>query len=164
MISIKKAVSDADYREIAALASIIWREHFTPIIGEAQVEYMLERFQSYNAIKEVIENEGYVYFMAYDDGEFCGYIGTHPDGDEILLSKIYVKRSHRGKKISKEMINTVKREFPSYTRLWLTVNKNNVNSIAAYKKMGFSVSDTQCADIGGGFVMDDYIMEYRPSL
>lgn len=162
MITIKKAVSDTDFREIAALADIIWHEHFTPIIGAAQVEYMLEKFQSYEVISDITANQGYIYYMAYDDGKFCGYIGIHPDKDEIFLSKIYVEKSHRGKKISKEMINTVKREFPSYKRLWLTVNKHNDNSVAAYKKMGFRIIDEQCADIGSGFVMDDYIMEYRP--
>ena len=31
--------------ELAWLADIIWHEHFTPIIGEAQVAYMLDKFQ-----------------------------------------------------------------------------------------------------------------------
>ena len=162
MITVKKAVTDTDFREIAELADTIWNEHFTPIIGDAQVEYMLKKFQSYEVLTDITSNQGYIYYMAYDDGEFCGYTGIHPEENEIFLSKIYVEKSHRGKKISKEMINTVKREFPSYTRLWLTVNKHNDNSVAAYKKMGFRIIDEQCADIGGGFVMDDYIMEYRP--
>ena len=32
--------------ELCSLAAEIWRQHFTPIIGADQVEYMLEKFQS----------------------------------------------------------------------------------------------------------------------
>ena len=46
-----------------------------------------------------------------------------------------------------------------WAKIWLTVNNNNTNSIAAYQAMGFHAADTQVADIGNGFVMDDYIME-----
>ena len=39
--------------------------------------------------------------------------------------------------------------------------KYNKNSLAVYRHLGFDTVDTQEADIGGGFIMDDYIMEYR---
>jgi ribosomal protein S18 acetylase RimI-like enzyme len=38
------------------------------------------------------------------------------------------------------------------------VNKRNRNAIAAYEKYGFRIVDSVVKDIGGGFVMDDYIM------
>ena len=40
----------------------------------------------------------------------------------------------------------------------LTVNKNNINSIKAYEKLGFKNTGSVVADIGAGFVMDDYTM------
>jgi ribosomal protein S18 acetylase RimI-like enzyme len=43
-------------------------------------------------------------------------------------------------------------------RLVLAVNKNNRSAIAAYLKHGFHVADAVVKDIGGGFVMDDYIL------
>ena len=42
--TIRKAETNEDLQEIAALADVIWHEHFTPIIGKEQVEYMLSRF------------------------------------------------------------------------------------------------------------------------
>lgn len=45
------------------------------------------------------------------------------------------------------------------SRLMLAVNKNNRSAIAAYRKHGFQVSEAAMKDIGGGFVMDDYIMD-----
>jgi ribosomal protein S18 acetylase RimI-like enzyme len=43
-------------------------------------------------------------------------------------------------------------------RLILSVNKRNARAIAAYKRNGFVVVESVVTDIGGGFVMDDYIM------
>jgi hypothetical protein len=40
----------------------------------------------------------------------------------------------------------------------LAVNKRNENAIAAYAKHGFAIVESVVKDIGGGFVMDDYVM------
>ena len=40
---------------VTAVADEIWREHFIPIIGEAQVDYMLEKFLSPEALVELQE-------------------------------------------------------------------------------------------------------------
>lgn len=46
--------------------------------------------------------------------------------------------------------------------IYLTVNKNNTNTISAYIKLGFEIVDSIITDIGSNFVMDDYIMEKKP--
>ena len=46
---------------VSAVADDIWHEHFTPIIGKEQVDYMLEKFLSPDALIEQI-NAGYEYF------------------------------------------------------------------------------------------------------
>lgn len=47
-----------------------------------------------------------------------------------------------------------------YKTIRLTVNKHNKNTIDAYLKYGFKVAYEDVTDIGSGFVMDDYIMDY----
>ncbi|MBK6393862.1 MAG: GNAT family N-acetyltransferase [Betaproteobacteria bacterium] len=42
--------------------------------------------------------------------------------------------------------------------LILNVNKRNAKAIAAYRACGFATREAVVADIGGGFVMDDYVM------
>ena len=44
-------------------------------------------------------------------------------------------------------------------RIWLTVNKHNDGSIAAYRRFGFRTVREETTEIGCGYVMDDYIME-----
>ena len=40
------------------------------------------------------------------------------------------------------------------------LNKYNDNTLSIYSHLGFEITDEQVADIGGGFVMDDYILTY----
>ena len=45
--------------------------------------------------------------------------------------------------------------------VYLTVNKHNDRAVAVYKKTGFELTDETVTDIGNGYVMDDYIFEYK---
>lgn len=151
---------EENLEDLCSLAQNIWREHFTPIIGAAQVEYMLEKFQSAPAVKTQIK-EGYAYFLFYLNGTAIGYTGIHPEESSLFLSKLYLKKESRGKGYSRQAMDFLEglcRE-KGLKKIWLTVNRHNPIAIRAYKAMGFSVIREQKADIGNGFVMDDYIME-----
>ncbi len=144
----------------AALAKEIWTEHYTPIIGAEQVAYMLEHFQSEEAIASQIK-EGYFYYLMEVDGTAAGYAAIKPEGDTMFLSKIYVHQKFRQQKIAARTLSyleEIAREHGCRS-IYLTVNKNNGGSIAAYERLGFRKVRTQKADIGGGFFMDDDIME-----
>lgn len=148
--------------ELAHLAADIWREHYTPMIGRAQVEYMLEKYQSEEKILSDVSTNGYRYFMAYDDDNMVGYCAAKPEYEKkgLLLSKFYVEKSNRGRGISRRMhdklIEVAAEEGLSY--IWLTVNKRNYDSIDIYKKLGFAIVEELITDIGSGFSMDDYKM------
>ena len=43
-------------------------------------------------------------------------------------------------------------------KVYLQVNRNNLDSIAAYRRLGFEMMNRVKTDIGGGFYMDDYVM------
>ena len=53
----EQAVTDVALDKIAALANEIWHEHFVPIIGLEQVNYMVGRFQSYPALKDQVKTD-----------------------------------------------------------------------------------------------------------
>ena len=150
-------------REIAVLADEIWHECYGELLGQGQVDYMVENFQSLDAMTEQIENQGYTYLAVREDGELCGYIGIKPeDDDRLFLSKFYLHKNYRGRGIATAMMNYIFDEARKIgkKRVYLTVNKHNDHAIDVYKKIGFVVTDTAVTDIGGGYVMDDYIMEY----
>ncbi len=145
---------------VESLAREIWTEHYIAIIGREQVDYMLDRFQSRQAIKEQIR-DGALYFLMKEDNEFIGYIAVQPKGADLFLSKIYVRSSRRNKGYGKKAVRFAEGFAieKGLRKIVLTVNKNNVNAIKAYEKMGFRNAGPLVQDIGNDFVMDDYIME-----
>ena len=162
MAEIVEVCTEAQIVEVARLAREIWREHYTPIIGQAQVEYMIEKFQSEKAITEQIAN-GYEYYLLVADKKNVGYLAIMQNKDEssLLLSKIYVMKAMQGYGYGREMLlftENLCRQRHIKT-LWLTVNKNNNASIAWYLHRGFTNAGPIVQDIGGGFVMDDFRME-----
>lgn len=59
-----QSVTDlADMQTVSQLAGEIWREHYMSIIGATQIEYMLARFRTAEAIAGQI-NAGYRYYLA----------------------------------------------------------------------------------------------------
>ena len=154
--------TDGDIRIVADIAEVIWHQHFTPIIGEAQVNYMVEKFQSYPALKNQIGSEGYEYFLIVSSHTPCGYIGVHEEDGALFLSKLYIKKEFRGQHLATgalAFLDGLCRER-GLKKIWLTCNKHNDNTLQIYDHLGFVITDEQVADIGSGFVMDDYILTY----
>ena len=145
----------------AALAKEIWTQHYLPIIGREQVDYMLEKYQSAAAIRRQIDAEDYHYFLLLANDAPIGYIGIVLEKRSLFLSKLYIKKEFRGKGYAVAAIAFCSEicQENGLEKIWLTVNKHNTGSIAAYRQMGFVTVREQAADIGSGFVMDDYIME-----
>lgn len=164
MIQIDRADRREQITELVRLAAEIWHEYYTPIIGRAQVEYMLEKFQSHAAITRQIA-DGYQYYVVRDAGVPVGYFSvlSDPTADGLMLSKLYVKRSLRSRGIGRKMLEYAEQLARQHQIpvIWLTVNKQNHDSIAWYNHMGFANVGSVVQDIGGGFVMDDYRMEKR---
>lgn len=144
----------------AALAEIIWTDHYVQIVGKRQVEYMLDKFQSSQAISKQIAN-GWLYYLLTENGKEIGYIALIPNktASEMKLSKYYILKSYRGKGRGRECINfIINLCFQlGLKTLWLTVNKDN-QTVKIYEKLGFTNAGSIVADIGNGFVMDDYKM------
>lgn len=145
----------------ARLAQQIWEEHYFPIIGKAQTEYMVEKFQSAEAIARQIKSEDYLYFLIELEAQPVGYLAVQPRPDDLLLSKIYLERASRGHGLGRESVHFVGELAHNLGKpiITLTVNRHNSGSIAAYSRWGFRIVNTAKVDIGGGFVMDDYIMQ-----
>ena len=148
---------------VAELARIIWREHYAPILGGDQVEYMLAQFQSEEALRAALAY-GQEYWLLRWHGEPAGYLGLAADpGDPeaTQLSKIYVRADRRGCGLGRSLLLHAEARATAgkRPRLWLTVNRHNTTSLRWYQRRGFRVSGEVVTEIGHGFVMDDYQLE-----
>ncbi len=144
---------------LAGLAAEIWQEAFTYMISGEQIAYMLERFQSVPALGRQLETEGYRYWFVCVGPEKAGYLGVQPRGDTLFLSKIYLLPTHRGQGLGAAMLRFAAEEarHMGLGCLELTVNRSNP-ALRLYQREGFQIVREAVVDIGGGFVMDDYIL------
>jgi len=147
---------------VSAVADEIWHEHYDPIIGEAQVDYMLEKFLSPDALAEQI-NSGYQYYLFSHEYTFAGFAGVHKEDGKLFLSKLYVHPEFQGMGIASYMFHQFIEMCKKHdlSKIWLTCNRNNTKSLEIYKHWGFKKVREEVADIGNGYVMDDYILEYE---
>ena len=151
-MTIREIESGSDIMEVNRLAGLIWHEAYRGIVSREQIAYMIERFQSVRAITEQLALEGYRYFLMEDEGRADG---------RLFLSKVYLLHEARGQGRFRQMLEYLRglcREVGART-IWLTVNRRNERAIGAYRRAGFREVRAQVTDIGGGYVMDDYIME-----
>ena len=144
-------------REMSQMASAIVKEHYDPIIGPGQNDYMIRKFQSVEAIREQLA-QGYRYFFVTREGKNIGFMAFYPRGSAMYLSKFYLYRHERGKGFSRKMMAHVAQEArkAGLKTIELNVNKHN-SARSAYEKLGFKVIRTEKNDIGHGFFMDDYV-------
>ena len=151
----------AGIKNMSELATNIVREHFDPIIGKAQNDYMISKFQTTEAIADALYH-GYRYYFVKDGDRIVGFTAFVKIDDEMYLSKFYLKKEERGKDYSRYMLRFVVQNAESLNLHNITLRVKRENpAVQAYKKLGFNIVREDKADIGEGFFMDDYIMEFR---
>lgn len=150
-------------RSIAELAGVIWRAYYPGIISHAQIQYMLGRMYDPRAMREELDRG-----IRYDRlmlGEnlvgFASYgVASESGNSETKLHKLYVDTQFHRRGFGSLLLKHVEHSARALqTRaLILSVNKTNTQAIAAYRKNGFAFRESVVVNIGGGFVMDDYVM------
>jgi ribosomal protein S18 acetylase RimI-like enzyme len=155
----------SDFDTLATLAHTIWHEHYGSFIERAQLDYMLEgRFSADNLARYLDSDQRWMRVLRVD-GAMVGYcshaLGERPD--EMKLEQLYLLAAHKGQGLGGRMMRHIEDAARAAGRpvLFLTVNKGNADSIAIYRKAGFTVREAAVFDIGRGYVMDDYVMEKR---
>ena len=88
-----KSVAQIDM--LASLASEIWHEYWPVILSQEQIDYMVEKFQSKNAIDKQIKQDCYIYNVIKDNGNNIGYFGVSYKEDYLFLSKLYIKKDYQ---------------------------------------------------------------------
>lgn len=153
----------AQLAEIGRLAHEIWREHYPGIISAEQVEYMLARQYSPEALRRSFREPGVRFDRALRAGEAIGYSAYGPveEPGALKLHSLYVRADARRSGCGSALLARVVAHAREggRTRVVLRVNRANHTAIRAYRRWGFRIRGTLVTDIGGGFVMDDHRME-----
>lgn len=151
--------------ELAIFAEDIYREYFSTIHTPEKVDYMVNRLLSLETLTTAIADEGYEYYFVddADASEHIGFLAVRPDDGFLYLSKLYLTKDARGKGLGRAEFEFVKQrardlELP---RIRLTCARDNTASVDRYEHMGFKRIACVNNDVGDGFEMNDYLMEYR---
>lgn len=167
MLIFEPVETDEQIVGLSQIADEIWHEYWPALIGEAQTDYMVEKFQSEEAIRRDMAENNYEYWILLDGDteEVVGYTGGHeePETNRYFISKIYLFESQRGKGYARQVVDfyndlCLERNLHA---MYLTVNKGNELGVRAYKGTDFEIIDAVETDIGKGFIMDDFIMERK---
>ena len=147
---------------IAALADVIWRAHYPGIISTAQIDYMLARMYALETLRAEIQTQGICYDRLLRGNTLIGFAAYGPTDQPIIwkLHKLYLLPDQHGRGLGSRLLQHCESAVRSRgaTRLLLNVNKRNARAIAAYRRNGYSIQGSVTLDIGGGFVMDDFVM------
>ncbi|MEK7875598.1 MAG: GNAT family N-acetyltransferase [Pseudomonadota bacterium] len=157
-----KRVAREDAAAISALAREIWYAHYAAIISKAQIEYMLAQRYDPEIIRAELARGDVWWDKLLVNGRITGFASYFltDNAGEMKLDKLYVHHDHQRKGYGSMLLDRVLGITQAYgcTALLLAVNKHNHTAITAYRKYGFRIAESVVKDIGGGFVMDDYIM------
>ena len=163
MIQLESINHPQQIEQLVKLAKEIWNEYFPPIIGQAQVDHMLQKFQNEQAIAEQTAG-GYEYFFITHDEVNIGYVGFKRNLlDNVLeLSKFYVHADNRNNGVGRQAMTIIKQEASEsgLEKIVLKVNRDNSLAINAYLKYGFKKVGESNIDIGDGFIMEDWVLEF----
>jgi len=160
-IELKRASRD-ELPDIQRLAGVIWRAHYPGIITDDQIDYMLDRGYAVPVLEGFLDGGDRGLELATVDGEIAGFAAWYVTENRAAakLDKLYVLQARQRLGLGGRLIARVAElaRAAGASILVLNVNKHNTQAIRAYEKHGFAIREAVVVDIGGGFVMDDYVM------
>jgi ribosomal protein S18 acetylase RimI-like enzyme len=154
-------LSTADEKDIStiqALAHEIWNDHYPAIIGQEQVDYMLERMYSASSMLKQM-HDGQAFYQVINDEKPIGFAAVeNKSPGQYFLNKCYIKTLVQRGGIGSWVIRTILEKYTDCKELRLQVNRQNYKAINFYFKMGFVIEQVADFDIGDGYFMNDFIM------
>lgn len=160
-----RIATEKDIPLIQELARRSWENAYADILSGEQMEYMLQTMYSHQEILEHLENINYHYYMILDEinDMYDGFIGYETKYEEgtTKLHRIYLVPESKGKGLGKKVLEFLVQKVSESgdQRIVLNVNKDN-SAKKFYESQGYSIYGEGVFDIGNGFVMNDYLMEF----
>ncbi len=154
--------TEADLPAIAELADVIWRAVYPGIVSTEQIEFMLARMYAPDTLRDDVRLRGIPFYRLVVAGRLAGFAALGPTEAAAVwkLHKLYLEPELHGRRLGSQLLQHCESEARRLgaRRLILAVNKRNARALKAYRRNGFTIAESVTAAIGGGFVMDDFIM------
>ncbi|SDQ15874.1 L-amino acid N-acyltransferase YncA [Chryseobacterium soldanellicola] len=157
--------TENDISLIQDLAKRSWENAYAEILSAEQMDFMLSAMYSHEEIAGHLQKPDYHYYLILDENNdsFEGFIGYehHYEEKTTKLHRIYLVPESKGKGFGKNALQFLNQKASENgdNRIILNVNKYN-SAKKFYESQGYKVYDEGVFDIGNGFFMDDYLMEF----
>lgn len=154
--------TEKDIPTIQSLAHAIWQEHYPSIIGQEQVDYMLNKLYS-NAALQAQMQDGQSFYLVKHDADICGFIAVSMlQKNHYFIHKFYISTQLHNRGIGSQAFVALRKLFEPESQFSLQVNRQNHKPINFYFKHGFIIERVADFDIGDGYFMNDFIMVRKP--
>ena len=105
-------------------------------------------------------------FILVNEGEvvlgFASYEHQYLNTNTTRLHKIYLLPEAQGKGAGKLLINWVVKAATENQSNVVSLNVNRFNkAVTFYQKMGFEIVGEEDLEVGHGYLMEDYKMEFK---
>jgi len=156
-IIINKALAE-DVEVVQNLGIQTFSETFAEDNTEEALKKYLEESFNTEKIKSELNNPDSHFYIAWEEDNPVGYLKVNTgsaqtelqDDTSLEIERIYVKKSHHGKKVGQLLYNqaleTAKQLGKSY--LWLGVWEENQKALQFYRKNGFVEFDKHIFRLG----------------
>ena len=153
-----RPATESDIPLVSELARRIWLDYYPAIVSVEQIEFMLERMYSTDALSEQMRN-GQIFYLPQTAQGTVGYLSvSETDPGSYFMHKFYIDNGLRGKGIGQEVLQLLKNILPAMQVLRPNVNRRNYQSINFYFKAGFIIESCMDIPIGNGYEMNDFRM------
>lgn len=154
------ATTPREFDIIRSISQSVMHDVYDDKTPDGQIDYMIDRFLSDESILESIKEKGYVYQIIYYNSEVAGYCAHCPAqnyspdcAEGTYLSKLYILEFARGKRITSKLLSTLRRP------VFMTVKRDDTQTINISKHCGFRIVQTLSTDIGAGYSTEDFLMK-----
>ena len=151
-------IDSSQFDTLFGLAKEIWNMHYVPIVGQGQVDYMLNSIYSPAGLEKQTQ-EGQSFYFIKNQGTIIGFLGLSMKNGGFI-HKFYIHPKQQGQGLGRNVFDLIVAELGHPKSIQLTVNRENFKSINFYFKCRFKIKSVEDFDIGEGYFMNDFVMEW----
>src|ERR1700756_2414941 len=121
-----KPVSEKDFITVEKLARIIWDKHYITIISQQQIDFMLHKMYSFEALKKQTEEGHKLYLIVNDTNKKIGFISVSSDAENnFWLHKFYILQTQQHIGLGTLVFKKVFTQMHRPITIRLNVNRQN---------------------------------------